>query len=141
MAFDHSSLRWFEISTCIAIPKSLPSSSVQHSCYSSDSSCRMNAPSWRTIICVSLERCFWVVLRHPNIKYIMHKHIRQSRTNYTAMAFDHSSIGLFDGSTCLAPTGGPSSITFVPFVAHQIPACRITAPDSSGILPSVISYS
>jgi hypothetical protein len=29
MAFDHSSLRWFEASTCMAAPRGLPSSSVQ----------------------------------------------------------------------------------------------------------------
>jgi hypothetical protein len=31
MAFDHSSLRWFEASTCMAAPRGLPSSSVRHS--------------------------------------------------------------------------------------------------------------
>ncbi|AAM06175.1 predicted protein [Methanosarcina acetivorans C2A] len=31
MAFDHSSLWWFGISTCIAIPRGPPSSSMQHS--------------------------------------------------------------------------------------------------------------
>jgi len=40
VAFDQSSLRWFGISTCIAIPKGQPSSSVQHSCYSCDTNCR-----------------------------------------------------------------------------------------------------
>ena len=53
MAFDHSKLRWFGISTCIAIPRGQPSSSVQHSCCSSDDSCRLNAPSWRTIVGVA----------------------------------------------------------------------------------------
>ena len=53
IAFDYSSLRWFGISTCIAIPRGLPSSSVQHSCCSCDRSCRMNAPSWRTIVGVA----------------------------------------------------------------------------------------
>jgi hypothetical protein len=31
MAFVHSSLRWFEASICIAAPRGLPSSSVEHS--------------------------------------------------------------------------------------------------------------
>ncbi|OLN27152.1 hypothetical protein DSOL_4664 [Desulfosporosinus metallidurans] len=57
IAFDYSSLRWFGISTCIAIPRGPPSSSVQHSCYSGDSSCRLNAPSWRTVIGVSHKVC------------------------------------------------------------------------------------
>ncbi|WP_415535403.1 hypothetical protein [Dehalobacter sp. 4CP] len=38
----------------------------------------------------------------------------------TTMVFDHSSIGLFGRSTYLVPTGGPSSITILPFVVHQI---------------------
>jgi hypothetical protein len=31
MAFDHSSLRWFEAFICIAAQRGLPSSSVEHS--------------------------------------------------------------------------------------------------------------
>src|SRR5665648_952973 len=30
MAFVHSSLRWFETSICIAVPRGLPSSLLQH---------------------------------------------------------------------------------------------------------------
>ena len=76
MAFDHSSLRWFEISTCIAIPRGLPSSSVQHSCYSRDSFCRVNAPSWRTIIGKTYHEylCIhtWFNYRlEPHIHYMM----------------------------------------------------------------------
>lgn len=31
MTFDHSSLRWFEVSTCIATSEGLPPSLVKHS--------------------------------------------------------------------------------------------------------------
>jgi len=39
MAFGHSSLRGFEASTCMAAPRGLPSSSIEHSF----------SPSWRTL--------------------------------------------------------------------------------------------
>src|SRR5665648_726478 len=39
MAFVHSSLRWFEASTCMAAPRGLPSSLIQHVATSRDSSC------------------------------------------------------------------------------------------------------
>ena len=56
------------------------------------------------------------------------------------MAFAHSSIGLFDGFACTIPTEGPSFITFVPFVAHRIPACGIIAPGSSAGLISASGF-
>ena len=52
MAFVHSSLRWFETSTCMAVSRDLLSSSVQHSCILCGCR-RIPAPSWRTIISIS----------------------------------------------------------------------------------------
>ncbi len=50
------SLRWFETSTCLAVPSDLPSSLIQCSTNSCDSSCRMIAPLWRTIVRI-VSRC------------------------------------------------------------------------------------
>ncbi len=50
MAFDHSSLRRFGASTCMAAPRGPPSSSAKHGLGLSSSP----APSWRTIICKSM---------------------------------------------------------------------------------------
>jgi len=46
VAFDHSSLRWFGASTCMAVPRGLPSAPVKHSIRASGNPLL----PWRTII-------------------------------------------------------------------------------------------
>jgi hypothetical protein len=90
MAFDHSSLRWFEASTCMAAPRGLPSSPVQQDTVLCGFHKKPpSAPSWRTIISEPNQKTspFHPWLNFPNkpvIQNIMKKNVAQQR-RYHAM--------------------------------------------------------
>jgi len=74
MAFDHSNLRWFGASTCIAVPRGPPSSTVKHG--------TRPLPSWRTVISVPYKVGFTSAFplyfhREPQVQDIVQVNIRQ----------------------------------------------------------------